>query len=144
MGKALSTDLRQRVVDAYERGEGTQAEIAARFGVGEASVRRWLALKRETGRLAPRVAERYGLAPLIEVANLRVLESLIAEHPDGTNDELATLLAEATGVLVSASTISRSIGILGWTRKKSALSQQKPTLNVSAIFVQSGPSGRRR
>lgn len=75
MGKSLSNDLRQRVVEAYERGEGTQPQIAERFGVGEASVRRWVALKRKTGGLEPKVADRYGQAPEIEVANLRVLEA---------------------------------------------------------------------
>ena len=33
MSGPLSVDLRERVVSAWERGEGTQTEIAARFGV---------------------------------------------------------------------------------------------------------------
>lgn len=142
MSRALSTDLRQRVVSAYLRGEGTQAQIAARFGVGEASMRRWLALQRETGSLEPKVAERCGPAPKIEMADLGLLEAILRQRPDATNEELAQSMAEKTGITVSAWTISRSIAILGWSRKKSASSQQKPTPRVSAIFVRSGGNGR--
>lgn len=143
MGKALSVDLRERVLSAYHRGEGTQLEIATRFGVGEASVRRWLRRERETGNVEPRTDYRHGPAPKFEMASMAVLEELLTQNRDATNEELATLMAERTGIYVSASTISRAIAILGWTRKKSASSPPKPTPRVSAIFVQNGPSGRR-
>jgi len=42
------------VIGAWERREGTQKEVADRFGVGVASVVRWAALKRKTGTLKPR------------------------------------------------------------------------------------------
>lgn len=143
MGKPLSADIRERVLAAYERGEGTQAALAKRFGIGEASVRRWVRLKRETGSLEPRVAERYGPPPKIEMASMPVLEELLAEHPDATNQEFADMMAERTGIGVSASTISRAIAVLGWTRKKSASSPAKPMPRVSAIFVNVGLPGRR-
>jgi transposase len=47
-------ELRHRVVEAYESGEGTYVEIAARFSVGDASVRRWVRLYREQGAVDPR------------------------------------------------------------------------------------------
>lgn len=144
MGRALSVDLRERVVAAYKRGEGTQVEIAQRFGIGEASVRRWVRRDRETGNVAPKTDFRHGPAPKIEMANLAVLEELLGSNKDATNAELAELMEERTGIAVSDSTISRSIAILGWTRKKSASSLPKPTARVSAIFVRSGPPGRRR
>jgi transposase len=143
MGSPLSVDLRKRVVAAYKRGEGTQVEIAERFGVGEASVRRWVRRDRETGDVMPKTDFKHGPAPKIEMANMAVLEELLAANKDATNAELAELMEERTGISVSASTISRSIAILGWTRKKSASSPQKPIPRVSAIFVQSGPRGRR-
>ncbi|WP_424521963.1 IS630 transposase-related protein, partial [Rubrivirga sp.] len=46
---AISTDLRRRAVDAYERGDDSIPTVAARFAVGEASLGRWLRRKRQTG-----------------------------------------------------------------------------------------------
>jgi len=46
-------ELRARVVAAYEAGRGTYPEIGALFGVGEASVRRWVKLHRDRGDLEP-------------------------------------------------------------------------------------------
>ena len=48
MSKALSLDLRRRVVGAVVDG-ASHREAAARFGVGVASVSRWRALVRENG-----------------------------------------------------------------------------------------------
>lgn len=143
MGKALSLDLRHRAVDAYKRGEGTQVAVAARFGIGEATLRRWLR-RNEAGQLAFDDSYHHGPERTIEVANMAVLEELLGATPDATNAELATGMADRTGLTVSASTISRAIAILGWTRKKSALSLAKPIPRVSAIFVNTGGRGSRR
>jgi transposase len=84
----LSLDLRTRAIEAYERGEGTQVEIAARFGVGEASIRRWWRLKRENGSLEPNTDFRHGPAPLLDEHGLMVLRELLEERPDSTLEEL--------------------------------------------------------
>lgn len=143
LGRALSVDLRERAVAAYHRGEGRQVDIAKRFGIGEASLRRWLRRERETGCLDPITDFQHGPAPKIELADMAVLEQLLSANTDATNLELAELMEERTGIAVSPSTISRAIAVLGWTRKKSAWSPQKPMPRVSAIFVRSGPPGRR-
>lgn len=52
MGWAYSVDLRERVVAAFDRTGMTDQEAAALFRIGEATVRRWKRLKRETGALA--------------------------------------------------------------------------------------------
>lgn len=141
MGKALSVDLRERAVRAYRNGEGTQKEVAQRFGIGEASLRRWLRLEEETGSVAPRLDYRRGPPRKIDVVQLAALEELLGEHSDATNEELAELLAVKTGLSVSASSISRALALLGWTRKKNASSPRKASPRVSAIFVRSGSSG---
>ena len=48
MSKALSVDLRTRVLAAVAAG-ATHREAAARFGVSAASVSRWRRLEREKG-----------------------------------------------------------------------------------------------
>jgi len=54
MAEPYSVELRERVVQAYERGDGGYHEVAASFKVGEASVRRWTALKRRIGCVDPK------------------------------------------------------------------------------------------
>ena len=44
--KAYSTDLRRKIVSAYEQGEGTLDEVAALFDIGRWSVARYLRLHR--------------------------------------------------------------------------------------------------
>ena len=144
MGKALSVDLRERAIAAYRRGDGTQAEVAKRFGVGVASLRRWLRRERETGSPDPILDYKRGPPRKIDVVQLAVLEEVLRANSDATNDELAELLAERTGLQVSASSISRAIAVLGWTRKKSVSSPANPRPRVSAIFVRSGRDGGKR
>ena len=52
MSKALSVDLRRRVVDAVEAGSSCRA-AAARFGVGVSSAIRWVARSRSGHSLEP-------------------------------------------------------------------------------------------
>lgn len=42
MSASYSTDLRQRVIDAYTNREGSQRQLAERFKVSESSVKRLL------------------------------------------------------------------------------------------------------
>ena len=50
--KAYSLDLRQRVVQADDRSEGSLEEVAALFGRGLTCVKKVLRQRRETGDLA--------------------------------------------------------------------------------------------
>jgi transposase len=134
-------DLRNRVIEAYESGEHTQVEVAELFGVGPATVGRWLRRKRERGTVAPTIDYTRGPAPKIDIIRLEVLERILGEHRDATNEELADIFCEETGISVSPSSISRAIALVGWTRKKSLSSPAKRTPRVSAIFVKRGESG---
>lgn len=52
MARALSVDLRQRVVDAVAQGM-SRRQAAARFGVSVASAIRWAARQNTTGTVTP-------------------------------------------------------------------------------------------
>jgi transposase len=76
MAEAHPVALRQRVVDAYERGEGSFATIGKKFGVGEASVNRWVTQLRDVGHVEPR-KKRGGRRSDISVKELeRILDKL--------------------------------------------------------------------
>jgi transposase-like protein len=51
---AYSLDLRERIVDAVERGLGTRSKVASMFGVHESFVYKLLRQKRQRGDLACR------------------------------------------------------------------------------------------
>jgi putative transposase len=53
MPRALSVDLRERVVRAVENEGLSRRQAAARFGVGISTVITWMRRLRESGRLEP-------------------------------------------------------------------------------------------
>jgi transposase len=116
MPAPLSMDLRERIVAAYERGEGTQLELAERFCVGVASVKRLVRRKRETGELDWGIST--GAPRKVDDEGLERLRQLVDEFPDLTRDEYAERLEPYVGVLVSPATMGRMLRRIGVTRKK--------------------------
>ncbi|MEL6303140.1 MAG: helix-turn-helix domain-containing protein [Pseudomonadota bacterium] len=53
MAEAYPIELRDRVVHAYEAGIGSYTAVAELFGVGEATVKRWVRRFRERGDVKP-------------------------------------------------------------------------------------------
>lgn len=83
----LSIDLRERIVAAYDRGDGTRLQIAERFDVSLGMVKKLLQQRRKTGDIGPR--HRYsGRKPKILPKHQRHLERLVCKHPDMTLEEL--------------------------------------------------------
>ena len=109
---ALSMDLRARIFEARLAGEST-AEVAERFSVSPAFVRRLLQRRRETGTLAPSSARR-GPRPRL-AGQLDRIRTFQAQHPDCTAAEIRDHL----GLPVSPLTVWRALRCLGLTRKKS-------------------------
>jgi transposase len=115
MPRACSTDLRERALAAYEAGEGSQAEIAGRFRVGERTLSRWLWAARVEGRRGPKVPARK--RALVGGA-AAVLAELVAEQSDATLAEYAERLVARAGVRRSLASVCRALKSLGWARKK--------------------------
>ena len=76
--------FRERVVAAYEAGKGTYPVIAELFGIGEASVKRWVWLKRKLGSLEPRAAGGGRRSTI----TLQDIERGLSACPDATALEL--------------------------------------------------------
>jgi transposase len=68
MTQPLSLDLRRRVIEVYEEGLLPQWLVAKQFRIGEATMRRLVALKRETGDVVPR-PRTYGPASRVDAAS---------------------------------------------------------------------------
>jgi transposase len=123
MPKALSIDLRERIVETYKTTLLSQDEVAARFKVGVATVVRLIAMSKK-GSLEPKPHSR-GPERKIQGEILQTLKSIIEGQPDLTNPELLEKLEAASGIRTSTSAISRAIQELGFTRKKNAIGVRK-------------------
>jgi transposase len=110
---AYSEDLRQRVVDAVERKEGSIRQIARRFVVSLSFVVRLLQTRRRTGSIRP-MPHGGGHPAALTPEDLERLRELIRQQPDATLEECRRRL----GASCSLTTISRALSQLGLPRKK--------------------------
>ena len=110
---ADSLDLRERVVRAVDRGEWTQQQIAERFGVSTAWIKKLLKQRRETGSIAPR-PHGGGRRPKYEGRVLKRLEQELRRQPDATLEELRDRTRRDASVMA----VYRALKRLGSRRKK--------------------------
>src|SRR5258708_11414854 len=115
-----SRDLRKRIIDTVERGEGSLQQIAKRFVVSISFVTRLLRRYGPTGSLEPK-PHGGGRRPALGPAQLRRLRASIEEKPDATLEELRRRL----GVNCSTMAIVRALKKLKITRKKKVLHAQE-------------------
>lgn len=115
MSRALSVDLRDRVLAAVDGGL-SHREAGTRFGVSAASVSRWRTLRRETGSTQPMRLGGDRRSGRIE-AQAGLILSLLEETPDITIEELRHDLARR-GHVFGFGTIRRFFARHAITRKK--------------------------
>lgn len=135
-----SMDLRERVVAAYDRGGVTEADVARLFNIGEATVRRWRRLARETGSVAP-APHGGGNEPRVLPEHEPLVRTLVAEQPDRIVVEVAALFVEQAGRGCSRSSMSRALARMNLTRKKSPSSTASATVRRSSPDA---PNSKRR
>ena len=118
MGRPLPQELRDRVVGAWKQGKGSVRELAKLFGLGEATVNRWVARYNMTGSTAP-LPHAGGQTHRIPAQILPVLEALVKENSDLTREEYGELLFRETGAKAAICTVGRALKRLGYTPKES-------------------------
>jgi transposase len=114
--QAYSIDLRQRIVQAVESGEESQAEVAERFEVSLSFVERLLHQWRTTGRLAP-LNGKPGPKRKLEAYDAW-LRAEVQRQPDATLAELCERLAKEKGVQAHPSLMWRELQYLELPLKK--------------------------
>jgi transposase len=116
MGRALSLDLRERVIAAVEGGMSCRA-AAARFGVGVSSAIRWRQQHLARGHVKPGRPGGDVRSSAVESQRAFLL-SLVEEQPDLTLLEIREALA-GRGIQASVAAVWRFFDRHGITRKKS-------------------------
>ena len=130
--KALSPDLRERIVAALEAGH-KRAHIATRFDVSESSVYRLQRRWKTKGDLT--ADKRTGRTPAFKPEDLALLQTLVEQHADPTGHSLVQLWQENTGRRVGLSTMHRALHQLKMSYKKSVAGLQsamKPSVRSSS------------
>jgi transposase len=121
--KALSMDLRKRVLEDCDAGLGTKA-VAQRYKVRQSWVRRLKQRRREEGRTEPKSC-RNNRRPQLDAHAQRIRE-VIATTPDITLEELKGKL----GVAVALTTLWLSVAKLGLTVKKKSTARRSRTVRT--------------
>jgi len=113
---ALSIDLRERIIEAYENNEGSIRELARRFKVGFATIWRLLKHYRIEGDIAPQSPP--GRRSKIDKSGLKLMEKLINKNQDITLNELCQALATQQNIDVSLMAVHRACRRLDLHYKK--------------------------
>jgi transposase len=115
---AYSTDLREKIVRAYDEGLGSQRKIAELFGVSRSFVEKLLHRRRTTGEVAA-LPHGGGRSALCQQKEHDLVRRLIEKQPDATLDELCEAVEHKRRLRVSRPTMSRLLQRLDPSRKKS-------------------------
>jgi transposase len=131
-------DLRERILDSYDSGEGTREDVARRFRVSLGMVKKLLAQRRRTGEIGAR-HHRSGCKPKLLAEHHRQMRVLLGQKPDLTLSELRT----QTGLACTLPTIHRALAAMGLTYKKRRSVPANRTGRTSPRPAASGGGGRR-
>jgi len=116
---AYSLDLRRRIVEAVAEGQKHQ-DVAARFKVGVATVRRYLSRSR-AGELAAKAPP--GRSALIPAEAYELLSEQVRQNNDATLAKHCELWEKQQGAKVSVAVMCRTLQRAGRSRKKDAESE---------------------
>ncbi len=132
--KAYSADLRQKIVTAYENGEGTLDEIADIFSIARRSVASYVKLHRSGASLQPK-PHGGGVAFSLTEKHLTVLHERVAEKNDLTLAELVAYLKQKEHITVHRATVCRALQRVGLPRKKRVWRQRNATQRRGDCFA---------
>ncbi len=129
MAEPIPIELRERVVRAYEAGEGGYGTIATRFGVCLMSVRRWVERFRRIGDVAP-AKKRGGAHSEIDLAEL---EAIVERLGDANADEITAAYNRGRrgGDRRHVSSIKRALHRAGYVVKKNASDRSSSSVRTS-------------
>jgi transposase len=116
MPKAYSQDLRDRVIEAVERGEMSRRAAARRYEISESVAIKWLERLERDGSREPVGHGGHRASKLMPHRGF--LEAALAEKSDITLQSLCDRLLAERGVKADTSMMSRFFRKIGVTLKK--------------------------
>ena len=129
MPKPYSQDLRNRVIDAVERGEMSRRAAARRYAISESVAIKWLERVERHGSREPVGHGGHRTSKLM--AHRDFLEAVRAEKSDVTLQALCDRLLCERGVKSDTSMMSRFFRRLGVTFKKTLVAREQNRPDIS-------------
>lgn len=118
---ALSLDLRERIINAYDNKEGSVRKLAQRFSVSPTTVCSLLQHYKKEGHFEP--VSPPGRTPEIDQQGLKMIQDWLNEKNDLTLRELRDAYADKTGRFFSLMTLQRCCKKLKLAYKKNKTSR---------------------
>jgi transposase len=135
--KALSMDLRERILKVYEQEDCTREQVARRFAVSVGMVKKLLSRKRQGQEIGARYDRCGGKARIVE-SHRRALRSLLEQKPDMTLAQLRDAL-ELDCTLPAIHYVLRGMGL---TYKKRRSMPANKAVRTSSKDAPSGSAAR--
>src|ERR1700689_2622661 len=139
MARAYSDDLRRKLLEAHEQGEGSLAELAKRFRVSEGWAWKISAARSRTGKMERPAGGKRGRKSRITAEVIGYLRSRLKDQPDRTLVELQEDLRNHRNIEIGITWLWMVLKQMGLRLKKSHSTPPSRTANV---FRLSGSSGK--
>lgn len=110
-------ELREKVVQTYLNGNLSYRQVGERFGIGEATVSRWVSLHRRTGSVAAKPMGGSRRPRAINTDQEAFILQVLADVPDASGPEITKWIHEEFGKKVSTSSVVKTLHRLGYKRK---------------------------
>jgi len=140
MAKAYSNDLRRKLLEAYDRGEGSLRELAERFGVSSPYAWKISAQRKRTGQVE-RVEQRHGPESRVTGRVQQQLRTWVRQQPDLTLVEIQGRLWETGRLQISVARVWQVLRRMKLRLKKS---HSTPRNKTPRRISGGGRRGRKR
>ena len=136
MPKPYSQVLRDRVIDAVEKGEMSRRAAGRHYKISESVAIKWLERIERHGSREPDGHGGHRASKLLPHRDF--LEAARAEKPDVTLQALCDRLSAERGVKADTSMMRRFFRKIGVTFKKRRSSHARATARTSAVIARAG------
>ena len=109
--------MREKVVKTYLKGKLSYRQVGERFGIGEATVSRWVSLHRRTGSVKPKEMGGSRRPRAISPDQESFIAQVLIDVPDASGPEITKWLVEEYGKTVSTSSVVKTLHRMGYTRR---------------------------
>lgn len=120
----LSTDLRTRVIAAYEISLNKR-QVCLQFNIARTTLDDWIKLKAQTGCLDQ---VKWDRGPKTKIKDWDEFRTFVEQASFDTVKQLVPLYEQYFKQPIEYKTLLRAIHRIGWTAKKRLLVTGKPTL----------------
>jgi transposase len=133
MARAYSDDLRRKLLEAHDRGQGTLSQLAQQFGVSRGWAWKISAQRKSNGQI-----ERKQFTPGPKSRLDRaVLASIVASQPDATLPQIQAELERRSQLRLCTVYLWRVLGKMGFRLKKNRSTRLNAIPKPTASAVKS-------